>query len=96
MAAEDQTWVEEQKRCFNPFSPAPSQEELGHFDIELGELIENPGVRVGIRIFLKEGPKHVLVAGTTGSGKSNILRRLINGFDAINRAGGRISSNPGT
>jgi hypothetical protein len=78
-------WVEEQQRCFNPFPPAPDQEELGRFDIEVGHLTENPGVRVGVRLL--DRPRHLIAAGGTGSGKSNLLRRLIVGLDAINRGG---------
>ena len=87
-------WVEQQERCFNPFPPAPSQDELGHFDIEVGELTERPGVRVGVRVL--DRPRHIIAAGFTGAGKSNVLRRVIDGFDAINRAGGRIYNGPGT
>jgi hypothetical protein len=75
-------WIEEQQKRFNPLPP-PSQEDLGEFDIEIGELVENPGVRVGIRVV--SGPRHLIVAGVTGSGKSNILRRIIDGLDALNR-----------
>lgn len=80
--------IEAQELCFNPFPPAPDQEELGEFDIELGTLTENPASRAGLRIL--DQPRHVLVAGTTGSGKSNVLRKLVNGLDAINRNGSRI------
>ena len=38
-------WVEEQQRCFNPLHPAPSQAELGHFDVELGHLKEAPNTQ---------------------------------------------------
>jgi hypothetical protein len=76
-------WIDSQEKCFNPFPPAPDKEQLGHFDIELGELIENPGVRIGIRV-LKPG-KHLIVSGTTGAGKSTILRRIVDGLNAINR-----------
>ena len=85
-------WIEEQQRRFNPLPPAPDQEELGEFDIELGELAENPGVRVGVRV--RSGPRHLIVAGQTGAGKSNVLRRLIDGLDALNRNGGRIHKHP--
>ena len=88
------SWVEEQEMCFNPFPPAPDQAALGEFDIELGELIEKPGVRVGIRA-LQPG-KHLIVFGTTGTGKSTVLRRIIDGFDSINRNAGRIHNDPGT
>lgn len=87
-------WVEQQERCFNPFPPAPSQEELGHFDIEVGELTEKPGVRVGVRVL--DRPRHVVAAGFTGTGKSNLLRKIIDGLNTINRGGGRIYNNPDT
>ena len=87
-------WIEEQQKRFNPLPPPPSQEDLGEFDIEIGELIENPGVRVGIRVV--SGPRHLIVAGVTGAGKSNILRRIIDGLDALNRHGGAIHHDPGT
>ena len=87
-------WIEEQRICFNPFPPAPNQATLGKFDIELGELTEKPGVRVGIRA-LQPG-KHLIVFGTTGTGKSTVLRRIIDGFDSINRNAGRIHNDPGT
>ena len=80
-------WIRQQEMCFNPFGPAPDQETLGTFDIELGELVENPGVRVGLRL---DRPRHLMVAGATGAGKSNVLRKLIDGIDAINRDSGRI------
>jgi hypothetical protein len=85
-------WIEDQKRRFNPLPPAPNQAELGQFDVELGELAERPGVRVGIRVL--SGPRHLIVAGQTGAGKSNILRRLIDGLDALNRNSGRIHQCP--
>ena len=85
-------WVEDQQKRFNPLPPAPDQAELGEFDIELGELAERPGVRVGVRVL--SGPRHLIVAGQTGAGKSNILRRLIDGLDALNRNGGRIHQRP--
>lgn len=75
-------WVEEQQRCFNPFGPAPDQETLGEFMFEFGELSERPGTRVGMR----RDPRHLLVAGATGAGKSNLLRRIIDGLDAHNRS----------
>ena len=86
-------WVEQQEQCFNPFKAAPDQEELGKFDIELAVLSEKPTVRVGIRVL--DRPRHIIVAGTTGSGKSNLLRKLINGLDAINRGTRRIHHDPG-
>jgi hypothetical protein len=84
-------WIEEQQRRFNPLPPVPDQEDVGQFDVELGELVENPGVRVGVRIL--SGPRHLIVAGQTGAGKSNVLRRLVHGLDALNRHGGGICHN---
>lgn len=69
-------WVDAQKRCWNGLSRAPNQEELGEYDIPLGELIERPGVRAGVRI-LDNRPRHILVSGATNSGKSALLRRLV-------------------
>lgn len=89
-----QPWIEEQERCFNPFPPAPKQEELGRIDIEVGRLIENPDVRVGIKILDRAG-RSVIAAGCTGSGKSNLIRKLIYGIDALNRAYDRIHNDPG-
>ena len=82
-------WVEEQRKCQNPFPSAPDQQMLGDFDIEIGKLKERSDiVRVGLRIM--DRPRHVLVSGSTGSGKTNVLRRIIIGIDSINRNGGRI------
>ena len=88
-------WIEQQRRCFNPFPPAPDQEELGQFDVELGELVENPGVRIGVRLIQQAG-RHLLISGLTGSGKSTILRRLIDGIDTINRNAMRFHNDPGS
>ena len=68
-------WVDAQKRCWNGLPRAPDQEELGEYDIPLGELIERPGVRAGIRLL--DRPRHILVSGATNSGKSTLLRRLV-------------------
>jgi type IV secretory pathway ATPase VirB11/archaellum biosynthesis ATPase len=91
-----QPWIEEQERCFNPFGPAPqTQDELGRIDIEVGHLIENPQVRVGIKILDDKG-KSVIAAGATSSGKSNFIRKIIYGIDALNRAYDRTHNDPGT
>ena len=84
-----QPWIEEQEKCFNPLPAAPDQETLGSFPIELGKLVGN-GVRVGVSL----KPRQFLVAGATGSGKSNILRRLIDGFDALNRSNSSVHHDP--
>jgi hypothetical protein len=85
--------IEEDEKCPNPFPPAPDQKTLGDFDIKIGSLKErSDNVRVGVRIM--DRPRHVLVAGTTGAGKTNILRRIFIGIDAINRNDGPIHSGP--
>lgn len=75
--------IEKQKRCFNPLGKAPTQEELGKFDIEIGTLIEREGVRIGIRFM--DRPRHMIAAGATGSGKTNLLRVTIHGLGKIKR-----------
>ena len=87
-------WIEQQEKCFNPFPPAPSKEELGRIDIEVGHLTENPDVRTGIKIL--DRPRSVIVAGVTGSGKSNLIRKLIYGIDQLNRAYDGIHNGPST
>jgi len=82
-----QPWIKQQQECFNPFPAAPDQDELGQFDSEVGELIENPGVRVGIRIL--DRPRNVLIAGRTGAGKSNLLRKIVHDLDALIRKLGK-------
>lgn len=87
-------WIEEQQKCLNPFGPAPStQDEIGNFDVEAGHCIENPSVRVGIRILDKAG-RSVIAAGCTGSGKSNLIRKLIYGIDSINRNSSGLHNHP--
>ncbi len=70
-----QPLIEKQKKIWNTLPKAPDQDELGEFDLPVGELIERPGVMAGIKILDK--PRHVLVSGATGSGKSSFLRWLI-------------------
>lgn len=60
----------------------PTAEQLrdaGKPDFEVGELVESPGLRVGLRIVSQVG--HVLVAGQTGGGKTTDLRTVIAGVD---------------
>ena len=90
-----QRWIEEQEICFNPLPPAPEQEELGRIDIEVGHLTENPDVRAGIKILDRAG-RSVIITGVTGSGKSNLIRKLIYGIDELNRAYDRTHNGPGT
>ncbi len=86
-------WIQQQQLRFNPFKPAPSRDEIDNCDIEIGELVEQPGIRVGIKIINHPG-KHLLICGQTGSGKSTVVRRIIDGIDSINRNDGRIHSDP--
>ncbi len=86
-------WIQEQQRRFNPFPPAPSREEIDTCDIEIGELVEEPGVRVGIKIINHPG-KHPIICGQTGSGKSTVIRRIIDGINAINRNARRTHNDP--
>lgn len=78
-----QPWIDELERKPNLLPRAPDADELGTFDIEIGELVERPGTRVGIRLL--DRPRHFLVSGATGSGKTNILRIIIHGIDRLNK-----------
>lgn len=73
----------ELERCPSTLPLAGDQNELGRFDVELGELIENPGTRIGIRLL--DGPRHIIVFGTTGSGKTTLERQIIHGVDGLGR-----------
>ena len=83
-------WVEEQELRFDPFRPVPDQETLGHYDIEIGQAI-NSTSRVGFNL---DKPRHAIIAGQTGSGKSNLIRILIHGIDAVNRGHDRLHRDP--
>jgi DNA helicase HerA-like ATPase len=75
--------VKHAKRAPNLLPEPASAEELGQFGIELGELQENPNVRIGIR---NDGrSRHIMVSGGTGSGKSNTIRAIIMGVHAANQ-----------
>ena len=78
-------WVEEQERCFNPLRPAPDQSQLGNMDVQLGKLIERKDVTVRYGLRVRQPGKSIMACGTTGSGKSTVLRRLVNELDRINR-----------
>ena len=78
-------WVEEQERCFNPLRPAPDQSQLGQMDVELGELIERKDVTVRYGARSRQPGRSLMACGTTGSGKSTVLRRLVDELDRINR-----------
>jgi hypothetical protein len=82
--------IEELEKCPIPFPLAPTQEELGHYDVEFGRLKENPSVRAGI--ILDGTPRHLVVSGATGSGKSTLIRRTVIGVnDYIERTGKNIN-----
>ncbi len=68
-------YVEQQKRCWNPFPAAAGAEELGKFDIELGHLKQARDTPVGVRFIAR--PNHIITCGGTGSGKSTLNRRII-------------------
>lgn len=51
-------------------------------DVEVGCLAENPKIRIGLRFL--DRPRHVLCSGSTGGGKSNLIRRIILGVEALN------------
>jgi hypothetical protein len=59
--------------------PEPPGEDVlyadGRPDIELGTLADTDGLRFGVRF--PDRPRHKLIIGTTGSGKTTLMRRLI-------------------
>ena len=82
-------WIEQLEICPIPFPLAPSQDQLGKYDIEFGKLLENPSARVGLR--LNGMPRHLLIGGGTESGKSTLLRKiLISTDDYIKKTGRKI------
>lgn len=80
-------YVEREERCRNLLPKVPDEDELPDFDVEIGELVENPGVRVGLRF--TDSPRHVMISGATGFGKTVMLRRIVNGMDAHARRTGQ-------
>lgn len=78
-----QPLIEQLERSHNCLPRVAEQDELPEFDFTLAELIENPEVRIGIRLL--DRPRHITAAGATGTGKSNLLRALIYGVDQLNR-----------
>ena len=60
----------------------PTEEELhdqGPPDVEIGTLVEND-LRLGLNF--SDRPRHMLITGATGSGKTNALRIMIHRLDA--------------
>ena len=84
------TWlkrlVDAQTRCPVLLKAPPEAEELGTYHVEIGELVEQLGVRVGLRV--ADRPRHLITAGATGAGKSVLLRRLVMALDAYGRKHG--------
>ena len=77
----------EQARDFpNPLHRRPSPEQLhadGRPDIELGSLVDAPGLRFGLR--LMDQARSVLLAGNAGSGKTTAIRRMLRQIHESNR-----------
>jgi hypothetical protein len=62
----------------------PTEEQLyagGKPNVEVGCLVEDPKIRVG---FILDRPSHVLCSGSTGGGKSTLIRRIILEVEALN------------
>jgi len=60
----------------------PTEQQLyakGKYDVEVGHLVGDPKIRIGLRLLDK--PHHVLAIGATGSGKSTLIRRIIIGVE---------------
>lgn len=76
-------FVQEQIDRPNLLHRPPDRERLhadGEWDISLGKLIE-ADLEIGIRLL--DRPRHILVAGTTGSGKTTAIRRIIQGIEQL-------------
>ena len=68
---------------------APTFDQLyadGEPDVEVGVLDEDEQLRFGIKFL--DRPRHVLVAGTTGSGKTTLFRTLILSVNKLNEQQG--------
>ena len=81
-----QSLVEEQEDFPNLLHRSPTTELLyavGPPDVELGSLIEGEQPRFGIRLL--DRPRFVICAGSTGSGKTNSIRKALTGVHAMNR-----------
>lgn len=61
--------------------------ESGIPDFEFITLKEGAQCRYGIR--LSDRPRHILIAGTTGSGKSSTARAIMRGIDGMRNADGK-------
>ncbi len=63
----------------------PTKEQLdadGPLDVPLGSLVE-ADLPFGLR--MRDRPRHVLVAGSTGSGKTTAIRRIIEAIDRLDQ-----------
>jgi chromosomal replication initiation ATPase DnaA len=77
--------IEHAKDFPNFLHRPPTQEQLdarGKPDIEVGTLVEGEQARCGIR--LKGRVPHILAAGSTGSGKSTLMRAMIHRIEELN------------
>jgi hypothetical protein len=73
-----QALIQEQERRPNRLRAPPGEDVLyaaGRPDIELGTLADTDGLRFGVR--LPGRPRHKLIIGSTGGGKTTLIRRLI-------------------
>jgi len=81
-----QALIETQKDFPNLLHRIPTEEQYGAAgtpDIPLGFLAEEPTLPFGLRML--DRPRHVLVAGATGSGKTTAIRLIIRGIDQLNQ-----------
>jgi len=77
--------IEHAKDFPNFLHRPPTQEQLnarGAPDIEIGTLVEGDHARCGIR--LRHRVPHILAAGSTGGGKSTLMRAMIHRIEELN------------
>ena len=62
-----------------PRAPSSEEELYGNGlpKLNIGKLIDNPQINIGL---LAPPPKHILLNGTTGSGKSTTIRTIVSQF----------------
>ena len=77
-----QPWIDQFDRLPNLLGPVPASEECPPAPLRLGHCEENDELIVGL--FLTNGA-HCLCAGTTGSGKTVAIRRLLDSIEEHNR-----------
>ena len=79
-------FIEAQKDFPNLLHRLPTEEQYGDAafpDAPLGSLVEELDLAFGLRIL--DRPRHVLIAGSTGSGKTTAIRLIIRGIDRLNQ-----------